>query len=589
MAMMEQAQPLLLGALGRFSAMKPAPIHETPIDPLSLHRASAELWGHYMRHPSHLIEMQLKYLEDMGHLWQESANKFLGEHHHAVVHGDRDDRRFRDPAWHEGTLFDYLRQAHLITRNWTQHALNGAHDLSDEDRRKLEFYTRQFLDALAPTNFALTNPEVLRETIRTGGENLLKGLQNLIDDLKRGGGELKISTTKYANFKLGENLATTPGQVVFRNRMMELIQYTPTTKQVHKVPLLVVPPWINKYYILDLNAEKSLIKFGVDQGHTVFVISWVNPDKSYSDVLFDDYLQDGFLAALEVIEAICATKTTNIAGYCIGGTLTAMALAWLAAKKQSTRVNSATLLTTLIDFDQAGDMKVFIDERQLEELELHMREQGFLEASALQKTFSILRANDMIWSFVVNNYMMGREPFPFDILYWNEDSTNLPASFHAYYLRHMYLRNELIKPGALRVAGVPMDLTAIKTPLYFLSTREDHIAPWKATFDGARLLSKSNPHVTFRLAASGHVAGVVNPPTSKKYGYWVNRNLKESDHDWLHDATYHEGSWWHDWAKWLKPRAGTKRAAPKTCGSKKYKPLSAAPGVYVGNGKFKKS
>lgn len=586
--LMEQAQPAITEIIKRMQSLSPPPITEAPIDPLAVQQASAELWGHYMRHPSRLVEMQLKYAEDMSNLWQESARKFMGEGPQTICTGPPSgDRRFRDPVWHENPGFDFLRQSYLMTRDWIQGALNDAHELSEDDRRKLEFYTRQFLDALAPNNFALTNPEVIRETLRTGGDNLIKGMQNLIEDMKRGQGELKISTTKYSTFKLGHNLAPTPGKVVFRNRLVELIQYTPTTRTVHEIPMLIISPWINKYYILDLTSEKSLVKFALDQGFSVFMVSWINPDQNYADILFDDYMRDGLLAALDVVEDVTKSKTTNVVGYCIGGTLTAMTLAWLKRKKQGARIHSATFLTTLLDFEKSGDMKVFIDEKQLDELETHMKRQGFLEAAALQKTFSILRANDMIWSFVINNYMMGREPFPFDILYWNEDSTNLPAAFHSYYLRHMYLRNDLIKPDKLTINGAKIDLSLIDVPLYFLSTREDHIAPWKATFDGARRLAHANKHVRFTLAASGHVAGVVNPPASGKYGYWTNKKIAGSADHWLHDATYTDGSWWNDWAKWIKTRAGTKKTAPKVQGNAKYKPLCDAPGIYVLNEKFK--
>lgn len=583
---MDQARPLLFDVMHQVGRAKMTPMHDTPLDPLSLHRAQAELWLHYLRHPTRLLERQLKYAQDMAELWQTSAQKFLGESMPQDSARGSDDRRFRDPAWHKSALFDYMRQCHLITRDSVQASLDDATDLSQQDRQKLEFYTRQFLDAMAPTNFALTNPEVLRETLATGGENILKGLQNLIDDLKRGQGELKISTTKYANFKLGENLATSKGHVVFRNRMMELIQYTPKTRQVHAVPLLIVPPWINKYYIMDLTPEKSLVQFALDQGMSVFMISWVNPDESYRNVLFDDYLRDGILAALGVIEKITGTKTTNLMGYCIGGTLTAIALSWLAAKKQAHRVGSATLLTTLLDFARAGDMKVFIDERQLDDLEAQMKTRGYLEAAALQRTFSILRANDMIWSFVVNNYMLGREPFPFDILYWNEDSTNLPAAFHSYYLRHMYLRNDLIRKNVLTIDGVRIDLSRIKTPIWFLSTREDHIAPWEATFDGARLIAGTNPHVTFTLAGSGHVAGVFNPAGSTKYGYWSARGLDTESADWMSKATHHAGSWWPAWARWITSRSGPKQPATKTPGHTRYPSLGDAPGTYVINGKW---
>lgn len=582
MQVMERAQPVIRDLLDRYHAQaKPAP-SMTPLDPMHLRQATAELYGHYMRHPSQMVELQLKYWEDLSHLWQDSARKFMGEEVAPHLTPEPGDRRFRDPVWTENVAFDFIKQSYLMTRNWVQTTLDEAEELPEHDRQKLEFYTRQYLDALAPNNFAATNPEVIKETLRTGGENLVKGLQNLVEDMKRGAGDLKISTTKPEAFVFGKNIASTPGKVIFRNRMMELIQYSPTTPQVHKTPLLILPPWINKYYILDLRPDNSFVKHAIDQGFTVFIASWVNPDKSYKHVLFDDYMQDGLLAALDVIQNVTGEKTANVVGYCIGGTLTAMTMAWLARRKQSHRINSATLLTTLLDFEGAGDMKVFIDEQQIDDIEARMKEQGFLEAAALQKTFSILRANDLIWSFVINNYMLGREPFPFDLLFWNEDSTNLPAAMHAYYLRHLYLRNDLIKPDQLSIGGTKIDLTKIKTPCYFLSTREDHIAPWLATYSGAQLVSKNAP-IKFVLASSGHVAGVINPPANKKYGYWTSTaKLAGTEPDaWVDSADYTEGSWWTDWAKWVKGQSGPKIKARTKLGSTKYKPTDDAPGSYV--------
>lgn len=580
--LMHQASPVFQQFLARAGENAASGEGDVHIDPLHIGRASAELMAHYARHPSRLLELQMQYWAEMAALWQASAQKFLGEHPgHAGPHTkDPVDRRFRDPLWRDNAGFDFLRQAYLLTRKAAEGAVRDAHELSAEDRQKLEFYSRLFLDALSPGNNPVTNPEVIRETVRTGGENLLNGFRNLIDDLKRGQGELKISTTQYNAFRPGKNLAVTPGKVVFQNRMMEVIQYAPSTDTVRAVPLLILPPWINKYYILDLRPENSFVKHAVDQGFTVFMVSWKNPDKTYADVTFDDYLIDGFLAAMDVAQGITSAKSVNVVGYCIGGTLLNMGLSYLAAKKQSARVKSATCLTTLLDFHRAGDMKVFIDEAQLQAIEQRMKRQGFLDSGVLQRTFSILRANDLIWSFVVNNYFLGREPFPFDILYWNDDSTNLPAAFHSSYLRNLYLKNLLVKAGTFAVAGVPVDLTTIKTPMYFLSTRDDHIAPWLATFDGARLIAHQNKHVRFVLAASGHVAGVVNPPGAHKYNYWVGGPPVGAADEWIHAAKSHDGSWWGDWAAWVHERSG-EHVPPPHLGNTKFKPLSDAPGAYV--------
>lgn len=582
MQVMERAQPVIRDLLDRYHNQPKTAPSLLPLDPLHLRHACSEFWGHYLRHPSQMIEMQLKYWEDLSHLWQDSTRKFLGDKTAPRRMPDPDDRRFRDPVWSENTAFDFIKQSYLLTRDWVQNALAQADNLPEHDRQKLEFYTRQYLDALAPGNFALTNPEVIKETLKTGGENLIKGLENLVRDIKRGAGDLKISTTKPEAFVFGKNIAGTPGKVIYRNRMMELIQYSPTTAQVHKTPLLITPPWINKYYILDLRPDNSYVKFALDQGFTVFIISWVNPDKTYKHVLFDDYMTDGLLAALHVIEQVTGEKTANVVGYCIGGTLTAMTMAWLAKKRQAHRINSATFLTTLLNFEGSGDLKVFIDEQQIDDIEARMKEHGYLDAAALQKTFSILRANDLIWSFMINNYMLGREPFPFDLLAWNEDSTNLPAAMHAYYLRHLYLRNDLIKPDKLTMNGVKIDLTKIKTPCYFLSTREDHIAPWLATYNGAKLLAQ-NTETKFVLAASGHVAGVINPPANKKYGHWTNpAKLPATTPDaWVNGAKYNEGSWWNDWAKWVAARSGSKIKARAILGNAKFPPTDDAPGTYV--------
>lgn len=576
--LMREAQPVFHQFWARAGGQE-ADLH---LDPLQLGRASAELMAHYARHPSRMVELQMQYWADMAALWHSSTQKFMGEQAHFGGAHTKDpiDRRFRDAMWRDHAGFDFLRQAYLLTRQAATDAVKNARELSPDDRQKLEFYNRLILDAMSPGNNPATNPEVIRETMRTGGENLLKGFRNLIDDMKRGDGTLKISTTQYNAFRPGKNLAVTPGKVVFQNRMMEVIQYAPSTKTVRAVPLVILPPWINKYYILDLRPENSFVKYAVDQGFTVFMVSWKNPDRSFADVTFDDYLMGGFLAVLDVAEGVTGAKSTNVVGYCIGGTLLNMGLSYLAAKKQSSRVKSATCLTTLLDFHRAGDMKVFIDESQLQAIEHRMNRQGFLDSGVLQKTFSILRANDLIWSFVVNNYFLGREPFPFDILYWNDDSTHLPAAFHSSYLRNLYLKNLLVKPGAFVVAGVPVDLTSIKTPMYFLSTRDDHIAPWGATFDGARLIAHKNKHVRFVLAASGHVAGVVNPPVAKKYNYWVGGPPVGPTDEWLHAAKSHDGSWWVDWAAWVHERAGAMVAPPKM-GCTKFKPVADAPGTYV--------
>jgi len=417
----------------------------------------------------------------------------------------------------------------------------------------------------------------LRETVATGGQNLVKGLNNLLEDLSRGGGDqVRMRMTDEAAFKLGVNIATTPGKVVFQNELIQLIQYFPADGPVYRRPLLIIPPWINKYYILDMREKNSFIKWAVGQGHTVFVISWVNPDEKLAHKGFDDYLSEGTLAALDAIEKATGEREVNAIGYCLGGTLLACTLGYLAAKKDP-RVVSGTLFASLVDFEEAGELEVFIDEKQVAALEKRMHKRGYLEGSEMATTFNMLRANDLIWSFVVNNYLLGRDPFPFDLLYWNSDSTRMPATMHSFYLRKMYIENRLVQPGGLTLAGVPIDLARVKTPLYFVSTLEDHIAPWRSTYRGAKHLPGP---VRFVLGGSGHIAGIVNPPEANKYSYWTNPNLADDPEQWLKDASQHPGSWWTDWAGWVARHGGDK-VPPRIPGKGKLKAIEDAPGAYV--------
>jgi polyhydroxyalkanoate synthase len=422
----------------------------------------------------------------------------------------------------------------------------------------------------------LTNPEVLRATMESGGENLIKGLQNVLDDLDRGNGKLAIKMTDSEAFEVGRNLAITPGKVVYENELMQLIQYDPTTEKVHRKPLLIMPPWINKYYILDLREKNSFVKWAVAQGFTVFVISWVNPDESLAEKTFSDYLLEGPLAACDAITKATGESRINAIGYCLGGSLLAAALAYMEAKGDR-RIASATLLTTMIDFTESGELGVFIDEEQLAALEARMNERGYLEGSEMATTFNMLRANDLIWSFVVNNYLLGKDPYPFDLLYWNSDSTRMPAAMHSFYLRTMYQENKLAAPGGLTLDGVPIDLSTIKVPAFFLSTREDHIAPWESTYGGAQLFSGP---VRFVLAASGHIAGVINPPARHKYSYWTNDKLPKRPQTWFRDAQEHPGSWWPEWLEWARAKSGAKVPA-RHPGDGELPVIEAAPGAYV--------
>ena len=458
-----------------------------------------------------------------------------------------------------------------------QRTVSDVEGVDSRTAKKIDFYTRQFVDAMAPSNFLMTNPEVIKATMDSNGENLVKGLKNMLEDLERGEGTLRISMTDYDAFEVGKNLAITKGKVVFQNELMQLIQYSPTTEKVHKAPVLIIPAWINKFYILDLQPENSYVKWLVEHGYTVFMISWVNPDEKLGKKAFDDYLLEGPLAALDAIEKATGEKEITAIGYCLGGTLLSITLAYLASKKQEKRIKSATFLTTMLDFSDAGELSVFIDEEQLKSLENKMESTGYLEGKDMAVTFNMLRANDLIWSFVVNNYLLGKDPFPFDLLYWNSDSTRMPAIMHSFYLRNMYQNNLLIKKGGIKLAGVPIDLSTVKTPAYFLSTREDHIAPWKSTYAGTKALGGP---VRFVLAASGHIAGVVNAPHKKKYCHWVNDKNPATADAWINSSKEEAGSWWVNWNKWVHPFAGEMVKARKP-GDGKLKPIADAPGSFV--------
>jgi polyhydroxyalkanoate synthase len=545
-------------------------------DPLNIGQAFFDMTARLMANPAQLVQAQLALWQDYMTLWQSTARRMLGQESAPVIAPAAEDRRFKDAAWDDSYVFDFIKQSYLLTARWMQGMVRQVEGLDDKTAKKLDFYTRQFVDALAPSNFAATNPEVVRATLESGGENLVKGLQNLLADLERGDGRLMIKMTDDKAFKVGQNIAVTPGKVVFQTPLMQLIQYAPTTPRVARRPLLIIPPWINKFYILDLREKNSFIKWAVAQGHTVFVISWVNPDAELAAKGFEDYMVDGPLAALDAIERQTGEADCNVIGYCLGGTLLACTLSYLAAKGRAERVASATYLTTMVDFTDAGELGVFIDEEQLAALEERMNEKGYLEGSDMATTFNMLRANDLIWSFVVNNYLLGKDPFPFDLLYWNSDSTRMPAAMHSFYLRAMYQENRLAT-GDITLLDTRIDLTRIRTPSFLLSTREDHIAPWKSTFAATRLYRGPS---RFVLAASGHIAGVVNPPAANKYGYWTNDKKAKTPEAWLENAQQHDGSWWPEWQRWVGDfAAGDVPARDPAAGE--LTALEDAPGSYV--------
>lgn len=541
-------------------------------DPLHIGNAFLDMTSRIMANPARLVQAQIGFWQDYLTLWQHTARRMMGEPAPDVIAEDQKDKRFKDEAWRENEVFDFIRQSYLLSARYMQRLVHDAEGLDEKTAQKVDFYTRQFLDAMSPTNFALTNPEVLRRTAETGGENLLKGLSNLLTDLERGQGNLRIRMTDESKFKVGENIAVTPGKVVYQNDLMQLIQYTPTTEKVLKRPLLILPPWINKYYILDLRPKNSFIRWAVDQGHTVFMVSWVNPDENLAEKGFEDYMLEGPYAALDAIEKATGEKAVNAIGYCLGGTLLSATLAHMAVKRD-TRIKSATFFTTLVDFTESGELGVFIDEEQLKALEAKMQKRGYLEGREMATTFNMLRANDLIWSFVVNNYLLGQDPFPFDLLYWNDDSTRMPARMHSFYLRRMYQQNDLIKPGGIDLLGVKLDLRKIKLPTYILSTREDHIAPWASTYRATQTYAGD---IRFVLAASGHIAGVVNPPDAGKYSHWVNTELPAEPEAWLASSTELAGSWWPDWHRWVTGKDPAQVPARKPKGA-----IEDAPGSYV--------
>ncbi len=529
--------------------------------------------------PEKFAERQTKLAENMIDLWGRTNRRLLGEKVEPLVQPAPGDNRFRDPEWSENPFFDFFKQAYLLGTNWAEDLIDNAEGVDESVRRRAQLYLTQITSALSPSNFPLTNPEVLRATMSSNAENLVEGMSQLVKDLEASGELLRIRQTDFSAFSVGKNLAVTPGKVMFRNEVAELIQYTPATEEVYSVPLLIVPPWINKYYILDLVPKKSFIRWLVQQGFTVFVVSWVNPDRRLSHKSFEDYMREGILETLGEVLKLTGQPKANLMGYCVGGTLLGATLAY-AAQTGDDRINTASFLAAQLDFSQAGDLLAFIDDEQLAMLEELMAEQGYLDGARMSAVFNMLRPKDLVWPYVVNNYLLGKQPFPFDLLYWNSDTTRMSPANHSFYLREFYQANRLAK-GELEFGGVRLDLSRVKLPVYELATREDHIAPAKSVFLGARLLGGP---VRYVLAGSGHIAGVVNPPESGKYMHWVaeHADLKnyQSLDDWISAAKEMPGSWWPDYARWLASYSGEQIEARQPGGAG-VAPLCDAPGTYV--------
>ncbi len=544
-------------------------------DVSDLFKTLGQVAGHWMSDPSRVVQAQAAWSGQFIDLWSESLRRFSGGATQAPEPTEPIDKRFAAPEWRQNPVFDFMRQTYLMTTDWASTMVEEADTLDPKTREKARFYLRQVSSALSPSNFLATNPELLKETFDQSGENLVRGMRMLAEDIEAGKGELKIRQSDTSPFKLGVNMAVTPGKVVFRNELMELIQYAPSTPDVFRRPLLIVPPWINKFYVLDLNPEKSFVRWAVEQGLTVFVISWVNPDERHADKGFEAYMREGVFGALDAIEQATGERDVATIGYCVGGTLLAIGLAYMAARGED-RVSSSTFFTAQVDFRDAGDLKIFADEDQIQTLEAQMAEKGYLKGSKMANAFNMLRPNELIWSFVVNNYIKGKAPMAFDLLTWNSDSTRMPAANHAFYLRNCYLENKLTK-GEMVIAGEKLDLGKVTIPVYNLATREDHIAPARSVFTGAKFFGGPTRYV---LAGSGHIAGVVNPPAKAKYQYWADPPVEGSFEDWLKRATEHRGTWWPDWLSWLTAQAPDMVPA-RVPGTGKLPALCDAPGEYV--------
>jgi len=544
-----------------------------PLDPGEITRAFQQVWLDVLKNPDRSWANYNEYMQQYAQLMTNATLKFWGQGQDVkpIIAPEKGDKRFSAPDWQQNALFDALKQSYLLAATTLLKSTSHIKGLDEHEQRKTMFYLRQFVDSISPSNFTFTNPQVLHETLQSGGQNLVKGMEHLLRDFEAG----KLKMTDTDAFAPGRNLALSPGQVVYRNALIELIQYAPTTEKTYEIPLLFIPPWINKYYILDMQPQGSLVKFLVDAGFTVFMISWKNPDASMEKTSFDDYLTLGPLSALDVIKEIVGTQQVNVVGYCIGGTLLAMMLAYLAAIGDET-VRAATFFVSLLDFSEVGETSVFIDEPQVAYIEGQMMERGYLDSRTMATTFSMLRANDLIWSNVVNNYLLGKEPPAFDLLYWNADGTRMARAAHSFYLRNTYLENNLIKPNKVILKDIPLDLGKIQQDIYAVGAEQDHIVPWKSAWRISQLV---NGKVRFVLGGSGHIAGVINHP-NKGRGYWISEKPASSAEQWFEQAESHKGSWWTDWLPWLKERSG-RQVAPPSMGSEAHPPITPAPGTYV--------
>jgi len=544
-----------------------------PFDPLGINKAAAEVWQSLLTNPGSLAASQMNF----ANAWMGVATRSFvpaGQRPAPVIEPLKGDSRFKHAAWTENPIFEAMKQGYLLA---TKAMLDGidAAEIDGETKTRVKFFAKQFCDMMSPTNFAFLNPAVIEETLKSGGANLQRGAQNVLEDMRDNEGRPALVDKKA--FTVGKNVATSPGTVVYRNKLIELIEYTPTTATVYEKPLVIVPPWINKFYILDLQPANSIIKFAVDAGIRTFVVSWRNPDKSLADMGWNDYLKLGPLSASRVASAISRSHDVNMIGYCIGGTLTSEMLAYLA-RTEETLVNAVTFFAALTDFEDAGEIKAFLSPAALATIEKKMDEKGVLDSSDMADTFNMLRANDLIWNVTVNRYLLGKDAPAFDLLFWNSDATRLTRAMHRYYLRNMYLENNLVKPDVLKFKDVPIDLRRVRNDVYSVASVEDHIAPWRGVYKMTQLFSGD---VRFRLGHSGHIAGIINPPSSGKGNYWSAPVNPPSADEWFASAEKISGSWWDDWKAWLTARSGEQVPAPVAPGNKHFKARGPAPGTYV--------
>lgn len=539
----------------------------------SFHEACLKI----MENPRSFLDASDRYRKDSQRLMLETYKAIFSQQPLVdIIEPSKGDKRFSDDAWEKKVPYNYLKQSYLLWNRWVNDITEDLEGVDPKAAHKVQFYTRQMVDAFSPSNYMFSNPEAARKALETGGKSVMKGISNFLRDLDEGQGQLSIKMVNREAFELGKNIAVTPGKVIYQNDLIQLIQYAPTTEKVFQYPILLIPPCINRFYIFDLRANNSFVKWLIDQGFTVFMVSWVNPDEKLAHKRYEDYVFEGVKAAVDVMKEITGEAHVNALGYCIGGNFLATYSGY-AAGEQDASLNTASYLATLFDFENSGDLQVFIDEKQLDDIESRTHAQGYLDGETLARTFNILRANDLIWSFVINNYLLGEEPLAFDLLYWNSHSTNLPATMYTYYLRNMFHRNLLIQPGGLTIKGRPLNLSQTTTPTFILNTKDDHIAPWWCGYAGTKVFKGPTK---FLLGGSGHVAGIFNHPTSGKYGYWTNDNLTGDYKSWFEQAKMNPGSWWGEWLEWMK-KFNKKMVPARTPGSKKYQPLEDAPGSFV--------